>query len=271
MPKRAPNRYSHTRQLTPEWRRSDVHLGNWRSRRRPVEIVFKGIVALQKLRRYNGIMNTRSLERLTDEQLLADLNAAAAEERDATAHLIALLAEMDSRRLYLAQGYSSLFVYCTKCLKLSEHAAYGRIEAARAGRRFPLILRFLTDGSITLTTVCLVAAHLTESKHREVLERAMHKTKREVEQQVAVLSPLLPAPSIVRKLPPPRTSSITLTNVREEREVSPLPPPTATEATPVMIQPRQAIWARDGGQRAFVGTGGLPDSSVDRRPAARLR
>lgn len=176
---------------------------------------------------------------MTDEQLLADLNAAA-EERDATAHLIALLAEMDSRRLYLAQGYFSLFVYCTKCLKLSEHAAYGRIEAARAGRRFPLILRFLTDGSITLTTVCLVAAHLTESNHREVLERAMHKTKREVEQQVAVLSPLPPAPSIVRQLPPPRTSSITLTNVREEREVSPLPPPTATEATPVMIQPRQA-------------------------------
>jgi hypothetical protein len=41
----------------------------------------------------------------------------------------ASLAEMDVRRLCLAQGYSSLFVYCTRALHLSEHAACGRIEA----------------------------------------------------------------------------------------------------------------------------------------------
>ena len=205
-----------------------------------MEIAFKGIVALQKLRCYNGIMSTNSLERLTNEQLVADLTAVAAKERIVTAHLIELLAEMDSRRLYLAQGYSSLFVYCTKCLKFSEHAAYGRIEAARASRRFPLILRLLTDGSITLTTVCLLGAHLTEGNHREVLEKALHKTKREVEQQVAELSPLPPAPSMVRKLPPPRISFITPTDLREDPEVQPRAKPAANEATPVVIRPRHA-------------------------------
>jgi hypothetical protein len=166
-----------------------------------VEIASFVIVALQKLRCYNGIMNTKAVQSLTDEQLLHDLTGAAAAERNATARLIALLAEMDARRLYLAQGYSSLFVYCTRSLHLSEHAAHGRIEAARAARKFPGILDLLTDGSITLTTVCLLASHLTAENHREVLEAARHKSKREVEQQVAALRPMPPVPSRVRKLP----------------------------------------------------------------------
>ena len=120
----------------------------------PVEIVSKTIVGLHKLRCYNWIMHNESLLCISDDQLLVDLKAAASHERAATAHLIALLAEMDRRRLYLAQGYSSLFVYCTQCLRLSEHASYGRIEAARASSRFPTRLGLLADGSVTLTTVC---------------------------------------------------------------------------------------------------------------------
>jgi hypothetical protein len=149
-------------------------------------------------------MNTRSPERLTDEQLLVGLQGAAAHERGATTELIALLAEMDARKLYLAEGYSSLFVYCTRCLHLSEHAAYGRIEAARAARRFPLSLELLADGSISLTTVCLLAGHLTPDNHRDVLEAARHKTKREVEEQVAALRPLPAVASLMRRLPHPK-------------------------------------------------------------------
>jgi hypothetical protein len=51
-----------------------------------------------------------------------------------------------------------MFTYCTQALHLSEHAAYNRIEDARTVRRFPVILDLLVDGSITLTTVCLLAA-----------------------------------------------------------------------------------------------------------------
>ncbi len=101
------------------------------------EVVPERIVACQKCRCYNGVMNINSIRSLSDEQLLHGIEAAAANEREATARLIALLAEMDARGLYLQQGYSSLFVYCTRCLRLSQHAAYGRIEAARAARKFP--------------------------------------------------------------------------------------------------------------------------------------
>ena len=79
-----------------------------------------------------------SLTDLSDLELLSTVKTLVADERQATAQLIAALAELDARRLYLGEGCSSLFAYCTQVLHLSEHAAYGRIEAARAARRFPV-------------------------------------------------------------------------------------------------------------------------------------
>jgi hypothetical protein len=138
---------------------------------------------------------------LSNRELLEEVQALAACERKATARLIASLMELDSRRLYLGEGCSSLFTYCTQVLHLSEHAAYGRIEAARAARRFPIVLERLADGSMTLTTVCLLAAHLTPENQHDVLAAARHKSKREVEQLVASLRPMPPVASVVRKLP----------------------------------------------------------------------
>ena len=77
---------------------------------------------------------------LSDRELLDATAHAAASEQRATAELLALLGELDSRRLYLGEGCSSLFTYCTQILRLSEHAAYHRIEAARAARKFPIVL-----------------------------------------------------------------------------------------------------------------------------------
>ncbi len=142
-----------------------------------------------------------AVAQLSDPELLARVTHLAQCEREATASLIAHLAELDARRLYLAEGCSSLFTYCTQVLHLSEHAAYGRIEAARAVRRFPIILEMLGEGSVTLTTVGLLAAHLTPEHHRDLLERARHKSKRQVEELLARLRPQPPVPSSVRKLP----------------------------------------------------------------------
>jgi len=147
--------------------------------------------------------NTLAFTAVTDEQLLATVRTLAQRERVATVQLIAALAELDARRLYLGQGYSSLFTYCTHALQLSEHAAYARIEAARAVRRYPIVLDLLAEGALTLTTVCLLARHLTPENHRTVLDAARHQSKREVERQVAALHPLPPVLSSIRKLPAP--------------------------------------------------------------------
>ena len=112
---------------------------------------------------------------LSDRELLAEVARAAADERHATAHLLVLLIELDARRPYLGEGFSSLFTYCTQALHLSEHAAYNRIEAARAARRFPIILEYIGDGALTLTAIRRLAPHLTPENHRDVLASARHK------------------------------------------------------------------------------------------------
>jgi hypothetical protein len=148
---------------------------------------------------------TRSaLARLSDQDLLAHLHHAAQAEHCATAHLVMLLMELDGRRLYLGEGFPSLFAYCTDALFLSEPAAYNRIEVARAARRFPIVLDGLAAGELTLASVKLLAPHLTPENHADVLRRARHQSKREVELLVAALHPQPDVPSVIRKLPAPR-------------------------------------------------------------------
>ncbi|PYR55931.1 MAG: hypothetical protein DMF85_18120 [Acidobacteria bacterium] len=169
---------------------------------------------------------------LTDAQLLVYVKALAAGERDATARLIASLMELDSRKLYLGEGCSSLFTYCTQVLRLSEHAAYGRIAAARAARRFPIILPLLADGSLNLTTVCLLAPHLTPDNHRELLTAATHKSKREVEHLVATISPQPDPPTSVRRLPTPKIAQRVPSIEPPQPRLEPPAPAMCRPATP---------------------------------------
>lgn len=144
---------------------------------------------------------TNDLADLSDGAVIAEVIRLAGAEQKVTAQLVAALAELDTRRLYLGEGCSSLFTYCTKILHLSEHAAYSRIEVARAARRFPPIFDLLLAGAVTVTTVGQVARVLTEENHRQVLARATHKSKRQVEELVAELRPRPEALAMVRKLP----------------------------------------------------------------------
>ena len=140
-------------------------------------------------------------EHLSDPELIAEVTRLAASERKAIAELVSALAELDARRLYLGEGCSSMFTYCTQVLHLAEHAAFNRIEAARAARRFPAIFELLADGRIHLSAVRLLAPHLTETNHQSLLREASHKSKREVEQIVARVLPRSDVAASVRKLP----------------------------------------------------------------------
>jgi len=77
------------------------------------------------------------LSRLSDAQLVVQVKSLIARERDATAQIVAHLAELDTRDVHLREGYTSLFVYCRDALGLSEWEAYNRIEVARTARQFP--------------------------------------------------------------------------------------------------------------------------------------
>lgn len=148
-----------------------------------------------------------SVPKLSDGDLLAQLERAAAQERHATAQLIALLIEVDERKLYARQSCSSLFTYCVQVLHFSEHAAYLRIEAARTARRFPAILDRLASGSMHLSAVSLLGPHLTVENHLALLDAVTHKSKRDVEELLARLRPQPDAPAVVRKLPTPKRAA----------------------------------------------------------------
>lgn len=149
----------------------------------------------------DAVPSRRSPSRLTDDELTAAVAHLACEARRSTAELVAHLAEFDARRLHLAAGYPSLFRYCHEVLRLSEHATYHRIEAARAVARFPAILPRIADGSLNLSTVRLLAPHLTEENHLELLDQAGLRSKRDVEEIVARLHPRPDVATVVRKLP----------------------------------------------------------------------
>lgn len=183
------------------------------------------------------MMNTLcSFTGLSDHELVAEVTRLAACERQTTAHLIASLAELDVRRLYLGQGCSSLFTYCTQVLHLSEHAAYNRIQAARAAQRFPVILERLADGSVHLTAVRLLEPHLTAENHREVLDAARHQSKQAIEQLIAQLHPRPDVPASVRKLPTSPAGGphlgISSTEVVRASECVAFPEPIASSPTP---------------------------------------
>jgi len=139
---------------------------------------------------------------LSDPDLLTRIAALALTEREASVELVAHLAELETRpSLYAADGYGSLFTYCTEVLKLSEDAACNRIYAARACRRFPVILDRLASGALSLTSVRMLNKHLTPANHEEVLARASGRSGREIEALVAELAPRPDVASSVRALP----------------------------------------------------------------------
>jgi hypothetical protein len=137
--------------------------------------------------------------RLSEPDLLQHTLAGAQREREATVAVLAYLAECDRRRLHLEAGFTSIFSYCTTVLRLAEYSASNRIAAARACRRFPVVLERLADGSLNLGTLRLLAPHLEQDNHQALLDGARGRSRRYVEAMVAALAPMPEVPPSIQK------------------------------------------------------------------------
>jgi hypothetical protein len=67
------------------------------------------------------------------------------------------------------------------------------------------VLDLLETGALTVATARLLAPHLTPQNHDALLDAGSHKSKRQVEDLVARISPKPDVPSSLRKLPDTRT------------------------------------------------------------------
>ena len=148
-------------------------------------------------------MNTtpNTLTHLSEHELLEHFENLVARDRRTTSRLLVAIAEIDERKLWAAHACPSMFAFCVERFHMSEQVTAKRIWAARTARRFPVILEMVERGELHLSAVHALARHLTPENCSDILERARHKSSREIERLVAALAPRPDVASSVRTLP----------------------------------------------------------------------
>jgi 5-methylcytosine-specific restriction endonuclease McrA len=137
-----------------------------------------------------------------DSNVLAlRLRELAGEERNVQVEFLLHLDEFDRRRAFVDAGHPSLWAYCLEVLHLREGAAGRRIQAMKVLRRFPTLEEALRDGRLCLSTITLIGQVLTEENLDDLLARAAHRTKADVDHLVASVQARTAPRAGVRKLP----------------------------------------------------------------------
>jgi 5-methylcytosine-specific restriction endonuclease McrA len=173
-------------------------------------------------------MEQLSLVGLSDETLVAELRERVRRENEDKAGLLPYIAEVDRRRLYAKQGYSSMFVFCVEEFRMSEPTAVKRIRAARAAQGFPVLFAMIARAEIHLSGLLRLSAHLTAENHLEVLAEAKHKTLKEIDLIVARLAPKPDVRSSVRAVP--RERSVATAESLDLFAAAPAAPPASSNA-----------------------------------------
>jgi hypothetical protein len=147
-------------------------------------------------------MTSYSLTDLSDRALLRELADSVSQDRTTTARMLAQIAEVDKRRLYLPAGYASMFLYCLHELHMSEDVAFKRIRVARISSQIPAILPQLADGRLSLSAALMLTPHLTPDTADALLAGAEHKTNAQVELLLAERFPKPDVPTLVQAITP---------------------------------------------------------------------
>ncbi len=137
-------------------------------------------------------MNFRTL---CDSELIDETKRLSQKEREISLAVLLHIKEIESRRLYAARGYSSLFAFCVNELKYSEPSAQRRIDSARLLRDIPEITQKVSDGSLNMTQLTQAQVLFREVKSMtvpqkmQVLESISNKSVRDTEKILIEISP----------------------------------------------------------------------------------
>ena len=122
-----------------------------------------------------------ALDHLDDHTVLSHVRELARRDSALLATLLAHLVLVDERKLYLGEGFASLFDYCRDGLGWSESESWRRIQATRLCRRFPVVLSAIGEGRLTLSAACVLSPHLTEDNASALVGAAVGLRKRDLE------------------------------------------------------------------------------------------
>lgn len=140
------------------------------------------------------------METLSNSQLIERLSDVVQADRRNSVKMLRYVSEIDQRKAWAEHACSSMFAFLVQRFQMSEDEAYKRLGAARAARSYPVVFDMVERGDLHLTAVVMLARHLTAENHVQLLGRAKHKTKRQIEELIAEHAPQPDRPTRIRAL-----------------------------------------------------------------------
>ncbi|MGB8929883.1 MAG: HNH endonuclease, partial [Anaeromyxobacteraceae bacterium] len=146
-------------------------------------------------------------------------------EQGAMAEFLLALADFDAKRSWEELGYTSLFYFLHRGLKLSAGAAFHRKAAAELIQRFPEVAEPLRDGRLCLSSVVEVARVVTRENVAQALPRFFHTSKQEAKAVAAELAPreVLPQRVVLTAVARPAAANVAANKLPAPAAAPPLP------------------------------------------------
>jgi hypothetical protein len=138
---------------------------------------------------------------LGNEELVVAIASLVRRENELLSDLLAHLAELDERRLYLELGFTSMFAYCTDGLGLCKSSAYRRIAAARVCRQYPDVFARVAAGELQISVLATLSRYLTIENAAQLLDACSRKSCEQVEELLAIRFPKPDIADSIRRLP----------------------------------------------------------------------
>ena len=154
----------------------------------------------------NDSQYTGYLNHIADDKLLSQIEIMVRKERHIQIGVIHHLAEIDTRRLYLKRGYSSLHDYATRGLGYSDGAAQRRIKTMHLCSALPEVEELIAPGSLNLTSASQLQTAFerqeriapqevwSDEQKMDLIQRVEGKSTRETERVIADAAPELVPP-----------------------------------------------------------------------------
>src|SRR5262245_17261306 len=119
------------------------------------------LVAFQEGRKTRDMR--RCMSERTPLELRQELARQLAAEHGPTIETIFLIADIDRRRTYVEEGFSSTWDYLRRVFNQSDTMIHYRLSCARAVNRFPQVIEPLRSGRICMTTLATLMEGMNES------------------------------------------------------------------------------------------------------------
>jgi hypothetical protein len=189
-------------------------------------------------------MDLFATSHFSHDALLRDLKTLDGQDRRTAAVLLSRVAEVEERRLFLREGYPSMYAYCIQGLHWCEGTASRRIHAARAARRFPVLFDAVADGRLHVSGVLMLSKYLTSGNVDELLAAATHKSKAEIEQLIADRFPQSDLPEVLQAITPPPAQPVAAPQSDQHSPENAdavistaCPPAPVPQASPMIVEP----------------------------------